>query len=78
MENNVNEKKVKKEKTEEEKMLERLADSRDDLRVIHEMRWNLSTIFSDIGDTSDYITANEVLSEKERRVWDYIMNGSPE
>lgn len=72
------EKKEKRIKTEDERIQERLLDSRDKLRVIHLMRWNLNVIFSDVGDTSDYIEANEALSEIERETWKYILEGLPD
>lgn len=75
MEEQVIEKKVK---TEKELMMMRLSDSMNRLRVLHELRWNLNTIFSDIGDTSDYIEANEAISEIERETWEYILKGLPD
>ncbi len=68
-------KKEKRVRTEEEMRLERLSDSRSKLKVIHMLRWNLNVIFSDVGDTEEYIEANETLSEMERLVWKYIDEG---
>lgn len=68
-------KKEKKVRTEQEMIYERLSDSMNKLRVIHLMRWNLQVMFSDVGDTSDYVEANEALSELERETWKYILDG---
>ena len=78
MEDQIIEKKEKRVKTERDMIYERLCDSMDKLRVIHEMRWNLNTIFSDVGNTTDYIEANEALSEMERNTWTYILEGLPD
>lgn len=78
MEEQIIEKKDKNVKTEKDMIYERLCDSMNKLRVIHLMRWNLNVIFSDIGDTSDYIEANETLSEIERETWEYILEGLPD
>lgn len=77
MEEQIIEKKEKKVKTERDMIYERLCDSMNKLRVVHLLRWNLNVIFSDVGDTSDYIEANEALSELERETWKYILEGLP-
>ncbi len=78
MEEQIIQKKEEKVRTEEEMVLERLSEKKNKLRVIHLMRWNLSVTFSDVGDTSDYIEANEALSELERETWKYILDGLPD
>lgn len=77
MEEQIIEMKEKKVKTERDMIYERLCDSMNKLRVVHLLRWNLNVIFSDVGDTSDYIEANEALSELERETWKYILEGLP-
>lgn len=61
--------------TSNERVRERYNDSFHQLYVIHKLRWNLNDIFVDIGDTDEYIKANELLSEAERNIWKYIFNG---
>lgn len=77
MKEQIIEKKEKKVKNERDMIYERLCDSMNKLRVVHLLRWNLNVIFSDVGDTSDYIEANEALSELERETWKYILEGFP-
>ena len=77
MEEQIIEMKEKKVKTERDMIYERLCDSMNKLRVVHLLRWNLNVIFTDVGDTSDYIEANEALSELERETWKYILEGLP-
>lgn len=51
---------------------ERLLDMDLRLKVIHKMRFIVLEAFSDIHETQEYIEANEILNEVEKRVWEYI------
>jgi len=61
--------------TSDKAVRERYEDSFHQLYIIHKLRWNLNLIFADVGDTDEYIDANEMLSEAERNIWKYIFNG---